>query len=264
MLKHTRLTVVKHYHAPLLAAAILLTLLIADLAARAADTAPRTNRWESVATASATLTRGNSRNFLGTAGIKTARKWKSDELLLGTEGGYGETTATVSGTNVTTKTSDYLKGGVQWNHLFSEKLYGGLRLNAEHDDIAHLNYRFTVSPLAGYYFLKSTNYFLSAEAGPSYVNEKLDGERRSYLGARAGERGEYKFKSGARLWENAEWIPQVDKFDNWILNSEAGVAAPINKSLDLRLVLQDNFDNKPATGREKNDFKLMAGIGVKF
>jgi hypothetical protein len=30
------------------------------------------------------------------------------------------------------------------------------------------------------------------------------------------------------------------------------------------LVLQDSFDNKPAPGREKNDFKLMAGIGVKF
>src|SRR5260370_30671987 len=116
----------------------------AHLAARAADPAAETNRWEGVAAGGRTLTRGNSRNFLGTAGLKTARKWKSDELLLGTEGGYGETTATVSGTNVTTKTSDYLKGGVQWNHLFSEKLYGGFCPNAQHAHRSHLNSTFTV------------------------------------------------------------------------------------------------------------------------
>ncbi len=127
-----------------------------------------------------------------------------------------------------------------------------------------MDYRLTVSPLAGYYFLKRTNCFLSAELGPSYVYEKLDGNTLSYFGARVGERGEYKFKSRAKLWESAEFIPQVDHIENWILNSEAGIAAPISKSLDLRLVMQDSYNNRPAMGRENNDFKLIAGIGLKF
>jgi len=265
VLKNRKVTFVKHCNAAHVAAPILIALLTAGPAARAADPAPATNRWESVVAAGVTLTRGNSRNFLGTASLNTAKKWRSDELLLGANGGYGETTATVSGTNITSKTADYLKGSAQWNHLFSERLYGGLRLNAEHDDIAQVNYRLTVSPLAGYYFLKRTNTFLSGEVGPSYVYEKLDGqESHGYFGGRVGERGEYRFKSGAKLWESAEWIPQVDHFDNWILNSEAGIAAPINKTLDLRLVIQDNYNNQPAPGRLKNDFKLIAGVGLKF
>jgi putative salt-induced outer membrane protein len=265
MLKNTKVSVVKHAPTAVIALGILIVLVAGEFMARAADPAPTTNHWESVAAAGVTLTRGNSRDFLATVGVTSTKKWTSNELLLGANGGYGENTTTVSGTNVTSKTQDYLKGSAQWNYLFSQQLYGGLRLYGEHDAIAQVNYRLTVSPLAGYYFFKRTNTFLSAEVGPSYVYQQLDGRAtQGYFGGRVGERGEYKFKSGAKLWENAEWIPQVDNFENWILNAEAGIAAPINKTLDVRLVMQDNYNHQPAQGREKNDFKLIAGIGVKF
>jgi hypothetical protein len=84
------------------------------------------------------------------------------------------------------------------------------------------------------------------------------------LGLRIGERFEHKFKTGARFWQTLEWIPQVDKFENWILNAEAGISAPIIKALDVRLVAQDSYNNRPATGRLKNDLKLLAGVGYRF
>src|SRR5260370_30072462 len=98
MPKNRKIPFVKHCKAAHVAAAILIALLTAGPVAHAADPTPATNRWESVVAAGVTLTRGNSRNFLGTANVGTARKWKSDELLLRADGGYGETTATVSGT----------------------------------------------------------------------------------------------------------------------------------------------------------------------
>lgn len=226
---------------------------------------PPKSHWESVASVDVALTRGNSRSFLATASLDTKRKWTSDEALLGAGAGYGDTTTKDStGAEVTTKTQDYLKGYAQWNHLFTDRLYAGVRVEGLHDDIADIQYRFTVSPLAGYYLIKQTNTFLALELGPSFVDQKLDDHTDSYFGLRVAERFEHKFSTGARIWETLEWIPQVDDFNNWILNAEAGVSAPITKALDVRLVAQDNYNNQPAPGRLKNDFRLLAGIGYRF
>ena len=249
-------------------AAVSLVMLrpeIAGAQAAAVTNAPPKPHWESVASADATLTRGNSRTFLGTITINSTRKSASDEILLGGSAGYGESTIKQSnGTETTSETADFLKGFSQFNHLFSERLYAGLRLEAVHDNIADINYRLTVSPLAGYYFIKHTNAFLSAEVGPSYVYQQIGDRTESYAAARVGERFEYKFGTGAKIWQTAEWFPQVDRFKNWILNAELGVSAPITKSLDARLVAQDTYNNEPAVGLQKNDLKLLAGIGYRF
>ncbi len=226
---------------------------------------PPKKLWDSVASVDLTLTRGNSRSFLATASFNTHRKWTTDELLFGGAAGYGDTTAkNPNGKDTTTETQDYLKGFAQFNHLFNDRWYAGLRLEGLHDNVSDINYRFMFSPMAGYYFIKQTNTFLCAEVGPSLVHEQLGGHTQTYMGLRVAERFEHKFDGGARVWENLEWIPQVDKFDNWILNVEVGVSAPVYKAVDVRLVAQDTYNNQPAAGRLKNDLKLLAGIGYRF
>jgi hypothetical protein len=227
---------------------------------------PEPKKWESVVTAGLTLTRGNSENFLATIAIGTKRKWTDDELLLGASAGYGDnTTKQADGTKVDTVTDSYARAYAQWNHLLTPRIYAGLRVTGDHDDIANLAYRITVSPLAGYYFIKETNTFLSGEIGPSYVDEKyFNQDADNYIGLRLGERGEYKFKGGSKLWESAEYIPKIDDFGNFLINAEVGVSAPINKSLSVSLVLQDTYKSVPAAGKEKNDLKLIAGLSYNF
>jgi len=236
-----------------------------------------TNRWESAAAVGVALTRGNSENFLATASINTARKWSKDEMLLGASAGYGETTSEIEEPNPTpppatrtkeehTTTAQFVRGFGQWNHLFTERFYSGLRLDGVYDEVAGIDYRFTVSPLAGYYLIKQPNIFLALEAGPSFVAENLAGDPATqYFALRFGERFQYKFAGDrARFWQSVDWFPRVDDFHNWFLNFEAGIAATIVKALELRLVAYDTYDNVPAQGRKNNDFKLTAQLGYKF
>ena len=262
--------------------AALVAATLASLPSRGADPAPPApppppppKGWETVATAGVTLTRGNSKNFLASAGVNSIRKWSKDECLLGATAGYGNTKDQNTGDENTTQ--HYLKGFSQYNHLFTERFYGGFRVEGLYDKIAGVDYRFTISPLAGYYFIKRTNIFLSAEVGPSVVVEEVRGPRvtvgtnrvvridqNTYIAARVGQRFEYKFGSGAKLWETLEWLPQVDDFDNWLASAEIGLSAPVTKKLDVRVVFNDTYDHIPAPGREKNDLKLLAGLGYKF
>ncbi len=229
-----------------------------------AAAAPPPKPWQNKITAGVTLSRGNSDSVMATVGAESKRKWNDhDELFLNAAFGYGETKDKATGDYI--KSDDYFTASAQWNHLFTPKLYGGLKLDFRHDDVADLDYRFTVSPLAGYYFIKTAHDTLAGEVGPGWVYEKQGGDTDNFFTIRFGERYEHKFGDKARFWESVEYLPQIDDWaNNYLINAEAGIETSITKSVSLRLVAQDNYNNQPATDREKNDFKLIAALSYSF
>jgi putative salt-induced outer membrane protein YdiY len=245
-----------------LATALLLGGGLVSTYGQAATEPPKTNHWESTAAAAVTLTRGNSETFLATISLDTKRKWEKDELAFGVAGGYGESTVN----EVNSKNTEFVNGFGQYNHLFTSRFYGGLRLDGAYDGIAGIDYRFKVSPLAGYYLIKNDKMTLAVEAGPAVVFEHLKGEEaRSYWAARFGERFEYKLTATTKFWESVDYIPQVDHWsENYLVNFEAGIDTAITKHWSLRVVFQDMYASDPAPGRKQNDIRLLAGTAYKF
>ena len=217
-----------------------------------------TNRpaWESSISAGLSLTKGNSDTLLTTVAFKTRKKTAEDEFTFGADGSYGESDSV--------KNNETLHGVGQFNHLFSDRFYGYFNLEGLHDGIADLKYRFTFSPGVGCYFLKETNTTLAGEAGPGLIFQRLGNVDTTYATLRLAERFEHKLDNGARVWEKAEFLPQVNKFENFLVNAEIGAEAALTKTLSLRVTLQDNYINQPAPGRKANDVKLISGLVYKF
>ena len=157
-----------------------------------------------------------------------------------------------------------MSGFAQYNRLFTEKFYGYARLDGLHGAVADVDYRFTFGPGAGYYFIKNETTSFSAEVGPSFIVEKVGGQTDEYLALRIGEKFEHKFSERARIWQMAEILPQVDDWENFIVNAEIGAEASLTERLSLRAYVQDTYDNQPAEGRENNDVKLVSALGYKF
>jgi putative salt-induced outer membrane protein len=213
--------------------------------------------WESSISAGLTLTRGNSETLLATGGVQTHRKTPYNEIGLGADGAYG--------TSGSEKNVDTIHTVGQYNHLFSERFYAYARVEALHDGVADLQYRVNIGPGIGYYFLKETNTTCAGELGSTFVDQRLGGVDDNYATLRFAERFEHKFQNfGARLWQNVEILPQVDKFNNFLINAEMGIESSITKTISLKTFIVDNFNNEPASGREKNDIKLVSGISYKF
>ena len=231
-------------------------------AAAAPPPPPETLAWVTTAAAGLTLTRGNSESFLATISLDTKRKWEKDEVLLGASGGYGDSTVN----DVNNKNTEFVQGYGQYNYLFSDRFYGGLRLDGQYDGIAGIEYRFKVSPMAGYYLIKNDKMTLAAEGGPTLIEEHLLGETaHGYWAARLAERYEYKLTATTRLWESLEYLPRVDDWaQNYLLNFEAGIETAINKHWSLRVVFQDQYASQPAPGKKDNDLRLLAGTAYKF
>jgi putative salt-induced outer membrane protein YdiY len=213
--------------------------------------------WESSIGLGFTLTRGNSDTLLATGNIQTHKKTLEDEISLGADGAYGE--------NDSVQNVNSAHGFSQYNHLFSERFFGYLRADALHDEIADLQYRVTLSPGAGYYFLRQTNTSLAGEFGPAMVFERLGDDDNNYVTLRLAERFEHKFtENNARVWESVEFLPQVNDFNNFVVNAEVGLEAAVYKKISLQAYLQDNFVNEPAPGRQQNDLRIVSGLKYKF
>ncbi len=257
----TKLKYARSRQAIALAAALMSVSGVLTAAESAAPPEPPKG-WETTAAAAVTLTRGNSETFLGTLSLDTKRKWETDEVSFGLSGGYGDNK--VNG--ATTKNTEFLQGYGQYNHLFTERFYGALRLDGQYDGIAGINYRFKVSPMVGYYLIKNEKMTLAAEAGPALIYEKLSGQSaHGYWAARFAERFEYKLTATTKVWESLEYLPQVDDWSkNYLLNFEAGIDTSISKQWSLRVVFQDQYASEPATGRKQNDMRLLAGTAFKF
>jgi putative salt-induced outer membrane protein len=231
-------------------------------AAESAAPAEAPKGWDITAAASATLTRGNSETFLATLSLDAKRKWERDEATLGVSGGYGETTVD----NVDSKNTEFVQGYGQYNRLFNDRIYGGLRLDGQYDGIAGVDYRVKLSPMAGYYLIKNDKMTLAAEGGPSLILEHLNGQpSTAYWSARLAEHFEYKLTETTKVWESLAYLPKVDDWAaNYLLNFEVGIDTAINKQWSLRMVFQDMFASEPANGREQNDIRLLAGTAYKF
>ncbi len=232
-------------------------LAVVALTASAQAPAPeKVPGWDTSAALGFTLTRGNSDTLLFTGNILTGKKWGQNELSFGADATYGE--------NNSVKNAESLHGFGQYNRLFTERAYGYLRLDGLHDAIADVEYRFTLSPGVGYYFIKEENTKLSGEVGPAFIYEKQGDDTKGYFTLRLAERFDHKLNNRAKIWQSLEILPQVDDFDNYIVNAEVGVETSLTARLSLRTFVQNTYDNQPAPGREKNDLKLVTALAYKF
>jgi len=85
-----------------------------------------------------------------------------------------------------------------------------------------------------------------------------------YLALRFAERYSCQALKNAKLVQSLEYVPEAEDFDNYLLVGEIGVEAAMSDRLSLRVVLQDKYDNTPAEGKERNDFSLIAGVGIQL
>ncbi len=250
-------------------------LLLAGAAAAQAQTntsaaaaqpkvATTTNGWKTSIAFGLTLARGNTDTTLASARAFTEKKWQQNDLMFEADGLYGETKAPDAPKN--TENAETLHGFSQYNRSLGDRFYGYGRIDGFHDGIADIKYRLSLAPGLGYYLITNKTINLAMEIGPGYIKEQLEGESEAFAMLRLAEKFNYIISPHAKAWATVEILPQLNQFDNYIMNAEVGAEAGLTKgnSLSLRSVLQDSYNNIPAADRLKNDLKLIVSLAYKF
>jgi putative salt-induced outer membrane protein YdiY len=214
------------------------------------------NPWVTSANAGLTITRGNAKTIVGNVGIQTAKKWAKSDIALGGDFTYGE--------NAGAKNTEVGRAFGQYNYNLTERLYAAIRVDFLYDAIAAIDYRVTISPSLGYYFVKKERTYFRGEFGPAFVAQQLAGVADQFVTLRFAERFEHKFSDKAKVWEQLEYLPQVDDFDNFYVNGEVGAEAAFTEKFSLVTTLFWNYQNQPAAGRQQNDVRWITGVKYNF
>ena len=220
--------------------------------------------WKSSVAAGLTITSGNSETTLATVGADTSRKTDHNEWSLGVDGAYGK--SKVSGQTETTTT----RGVASWIFAVQPVVHrtflwlrscGRTARRGGGPQISRI-----VEPWCRLLFHQEYQHRPLHRSRPGYVFQQQDNETTRYAALRVGEKFHQALSDRARLWQTAEWAPQVDRFNNYIINAELGVEADLtkDKKLALRSYVTDTFNNEPAPGRKQNDLTWVTAIAYKF
>jgi len=220
-----------------------------------------TNTWHGDGAIGLSLAKGNANNLMLSASATTHREWGPNVLKLGADGQYG---LSDWGKSNETQSANNVHGFVEYDREFTERFYGLARVDAGHDDLAAVRYRVILSPAAGYYFIKDEKWKLSGEVGPSFITERVGGVDSDYMTLRISGRTEYAISKGAKVWGSIDYLPKVDDFGNYLLNSEIGAEAAFNSKFSLRVVADDRYNSRPAEGRDTNDITLISALVWKY
>ena len=213
-------------------------------------------------TLGATMTDGNSDTRMANASWLTEGEREGlGSVRLGVEGNYGESRDSAGAMDTTVEN---VKAFLNVKKTLSALTFTYVDATYLFDDIALVDYRFTLGPGLGAYLVKREATQVSVDVGPSYVWEEVDGDRDEYLALRVAQRAEHKFATGARIWESVEYLPSTEAFSEYLLTSEAGVEAPISAKLNVRLVVQNKYDSEPAPGKDRSDTTAIAGVSIKL
>ena len=249
-------------------AAVILSL--AAVIARAAPLAEQEKQqqkdWHSSLNAGLNLTHGNSENML-INGAVLADYNKADNIFrLNIQGNYNDNVVSQDGTNDIEKvTVQNARGIVEYQRLYSERDYGYANASLFHDLIAGIDYRGIAGPGVGRYFFKSDPLKLSVEIGVAYLYQRLTGNiDDDSVNLRVAQRFEMKLLATSKVWESIECLVAINDSNNNLVNFEIGAEAAISTRLNLRIVLQDQYNSRPVAGKKSNDVQLIAAVGYKL
>ncbi len=213
--------------------------------------------WNTTAQVGFSLNKGNSDNLTLSGDVATFRETAKHILTLAVGGAYGEVE------DATTLENVYASADLK--HKFAnDRTYGSLFTGFLYDDVAAIDHRVTVAASLGHFFIKNDTTTFNVEAGPGYIFEKVGGVKDDYLTVRVAQGFSHQLNDTMRVWESVEYLPELEDFDNYIINAAVGLETQLAGNLSLNTYLRNSYDNRPAPGVDSNDLSLITAIAVTF
>ena len=171
----------------------------------------------------------------------------------------------VSATNDGEESANLLVIGLRgdWKPRGRLSVYG--LVNYDRNRFANVGGRFEEGVGLGYALIDRPRHRLTTELGSQLVQqENLEKVSDSFLAGRAAEVYRYTFKESSYLEERLEYLPNLETSEDYRMNGEASLVAPLSRHLAIKLGYLVQFDNLPEPGVKKTDRFFTSGLQVSF
>jgi len=229
--------------------------------ARAQDPEPVKGRWTGSITAGGIVTSGNSETRNGNATADAEYRREKDRVTLGFLWNYAEEKNTTGSWNLTDRRTS---GKAKYDYFFTEKTYGLVQTSAEADEAADLDLRWTLGAGVGRQFQESERWKLSAEAGLAWFDEEYETTSDEYVAGRLAYNAAWKPHRVWELGQTGELFPSLEDSDDVNAKVDTRAKVSFTESMFGQLQWVFDWDNTPATGKEREDHRFLLSVGWKF
>jgi len=106
---------------------------------------------------------------------------------------------------------------------------------------------------------------LLLEAGGSMTQQTaVDGSQENFPAARAAGVWRHRFSPQSYFQQNLEVIPNLKDTDDWRINTESSLIAPISRRIGIKLSYVIRYDNVPEPGFRATDRLFTTGVQLSF
>jgi putative salt-induced outer membrane protein len=186
-------------------------------------------------------------------------EWKRPHFL------WTQSANAVNSTNDGEESANLLAIGLRgdWKPKGRLSVYG--LVNYDRNRFANIGRRFEEGAGLGYALIDRPRHRLTTELGSQFVQqENLEKVSDSFLAGRAAEVYRYTFKENSYVEERVEFLPNLETSEDYRMNGEAHLVAPLSQHLAIKLGYVVRFDNLPEPGVKKTDRFLTSGLQVSF
>lgn len=136
-----------------------------------------------------------------------------------------------------------------------------LALRASKDRFAGINRRFEEALGVSYDVVKTPKNVVMVEAGATMVQQQSTaGVNNDYPAALTGASYLHYFTPEATFTVTGEYIPNLENDDDYRLNGEAKLLAPLSGAISLSVSYLVRYDNQPEPGFKSTDRFFISGI----
>lgn len=175
-----------------------------------------------------------------------------------------------------------VRGALQYDRFFSDKLYGFARADALHDGLQSLNIRAIGSIGVGYQIMEEKDVTWNGEVGLAYVHTDIKGAAATAIAT--GRKyddptGEVSARVATKYWRqinedlaytfSAEWYPSLEDTDAHVVYASNQLDYQMGKGFTTSLRWEFDYNNQPgfrANGDrlDRLDHRLIWGLGYTF
>jgi len=216
---------------------------------------PVTNvTWESSVQVAASYKSGNTDQTLFTGDWKAKRTAPLTEWLNLAHGEYGKTEGNQ------TEGQALLQSIYRYN-FGTERWYAGLFGELLHDGIKDINFRATLGPNVGYYFIKNDTMKLDSNIGINAVYEARPNEvEETYAAWRWALNYEWQINEPVSYYFHVDYGTDVKDLNNGTGLLFTGLKNKMSEKLAMYIEFRDEYRSSQNDDSECNDITVLAGL----
>jgi len=239
-----------------------------------ADDAKPDGLWRGNGGAATSYASGNSRSASLALTADAARQAEDDKFSVYARMLTSRAESTVNGVSSTTTTANQWQVATRYDRNITPTRFAFGGLDFAHDQIQLLSLRNAISSGFGYHAIKTPEAQWDLFAGLSYRSDRyrepgvsISNRMRTRFDALEllfSEESTHKLSESTSFRQRLTITPNIGSDKGFLAAFDSGLVVAINKTLSLKVSLEDRYNSLSQAPIKKNDVVLLTGLNWKF